>query len=537
MFLANIEGEYEMQQIKILDCTLRDGGYINNWRFGKNKISDIIRNLEKAKVDIIECGFIRDIKYVEDSSVFSSMKQLAQVIYPKKHGTLYAIMVEQHNFKCELIDDNNGDSADLIRLTFRRNEWVDARDTARILINKGYQVCIQPVGTAAYDDESLIALIKDVNSIKPYAFYLVDTLGIMYRNDVQRLFYLIDNNLSKDIILGFHSHNNLQMSFADAQKLIELASQRRLIIDTSCYGMGRGVGNLNTELFMDYINSSIAQKYSIMPVLRIIDKDLMSIYAEQRWGYDLPYFLSATVKCHPNYASHLLKKDTLSIDRIEKLLYLIPIDSRNEYNAELIERMYHDFQNCHVDDVHSIAVLKNEINKRKVLVLGAGYSLVCWNKKINRMIENFNLYTISTNFVSDLFKINALFISNEKRFSMISDEISKDKTLLITSNLNKDIKNPSAVFDYDSLLGEGDASDNAGAMLIRVLKKVGVEQLYLAGFDGFDVDADSNYYYSNYKKAMDYDTVTQKNSEISKQLKSALEGLNYELLTPTKYEI
>ena len=95
---------------------------------------------------------------------------------------------------------------------------------------------MQPVGTTNYDDESLLKLIKDVNELKPFAFYLVDTLGVMYRHDMRKLFYLIDSNLSMSIKLGFHSHNNLQMSFANAQEMMRLAKRRKIIIDSSCYG-------------------------------------------------------------------------------------------------------------------------------------------------------------------------------------------------------------------------------------------------------------------------------------------------------------
>lgn len=172
----------------------------------------------------------------------------------------------------------------------------------------------------------------------------LDTLGIMYQHDMRRFFYLIDNNLAKNICLGFHSHNNLQMSFANAQEMIRLNHQRTIIIDSSCYGMGRGVGNLCTELLTDYINSNIGQRYSMLPVLNIVDKFLMPIYAEHRWGYDLPYFLAATVKCHPNYAAYLLRKETLSIEKIEKLLSLIPLENRAEFDSELIEEMYVNMQ-------------------------------------------------------------------------------------------------------------------------------------------------------------------------------------------------
>ena len=141
---------------------------------------------------------------------------------------------------------------------------------------------------------------------------------------------------------------------------------------------------------------------------------------------------------------------------------------------------------------------------------------------------------ISTNFIPENYIINAVFISNEKRLDTLDFE-TVDK-VIATSNLREGIQS-ALFFNYSSLLGEGDASDNAGAMLIRILKKSNVKKVYLAGFDGFDVDSSANYAVATFKKSLDYNTVKKKNENISKQLKLALNGVEYEVLTPTRYEI
>lgn len=521
--------------VKVLDCTLRDGGYINNWNFGTKEINGIINNLVKSKVDIIECGFIRDVDYQTGSSVFTSMEQVEKFIQPKNPEILYAIMIEQHNYDPTLISLNAGKSVDIVRLTFRKKEWKEAKKTAIELRDKGYKVCIQPVGTATYDDKSLLNLIKDVNEINPFAFYLVDTLGTMYRHDMHKFFCLIDNNLNKDIMLGYHSHNNLQMSFSNAQEMMRLNKQRTIILDSSCYGMGRGVGNLATELIMDYINHNVCQRYLLSPILDIVDKYLMSIYAEQRWGYDLPYFLSATANCHPNYATYLMGKETLSIERIEKLLSLIPIDSRSEYNATLIEQLYINMQTYDIADSDALKSLESAIGSKSVLIVGSGISIETQKKDVDNIVSKYNPYIITTNFITDTLVADALFVSNEKRIASLN--LDNINTILVTSNLQNKVENNVLLFNYSSLLGEGDASDNAGAMLIRLLKKVNVKKIFLAGFDGFEVDSSENYYVADYKKALDFNTVQKKNKDISKQLKSALSGIDYEIITKTKYEI
>ena len=519
-----------MRNIRILDCTLRDGGYINSWKFGKKCIYGTIRCLEDANIDIIECGFIREQPEDEDSSVFSSMQAVADVIYPKSKDVLYTVMVEHHNNVYHLIPEYDGAGADIIRVTFRIKEWEEAKNGIEEIMKKGYKVCVQPVGTTNYDDEALLRLLKDVNRINPFAFYLVDTLGVMYIHDMRKFFYLIDSHLSQNINLGFHSHNNLQMSFSNAQEMMRLAYKRNIIIDVSCYGMGRGVGNLPTELLADYININIGKRYKLIPILNIIDKYLMPIYAEHRWGYDLPYFLAATTKCHPNYASHLMKKETLDIEHIEKILSLIPHENRKEFNEELVESLYIDLQSAEIDDSESYRVLGDRIMDKQVVILGPGHSIIDEHEHLVRDVKG--KYVICVNFVADAIPTDALFVSNEKRVGEIND--ISDLYLISTSNIK--LQN-STVFNYSSLLGEGEACDNAGAMLIRILKRIGIKRIYLGGFDGFDVNSASNYAMDEYKTPMDLDDIIKKNNDIGIQLKESLVGVDYKVLTKTKYDI
>ena len=228
-------------------------------------------------------------------------------------------------------------------------------------------------------------------------------------------------------------------------------------------------------------------------------------------------------------------KETLSIERIEKLLSLIPIDSRSEYNATLIEQLYINMQTYDIADSDALKSLESAIGSKSVLIVGSGISIETQKKDVDNIVSKYNPYIITTNFITDTLVADALFVSNEKRIASLN--LDNINTILVTSNLQNKVENNVLLFNYSSLLGEGDASDNAGAMLIRLLKKVNVKKIFLAGFDGFEVDSSENYYVADYKKALDFNTVQKKNKDISKQLKSALSGIDYEIITKTKYEI
>lgn len=525
-----------MKKISILDCTLRDGGYINQWNFGRNAIVNIIEDLNAANIDIIECGFLEDCEYDPDVSVFSCVSQITPLITPKKPDTMYVAMIALGDIQPEQILPYDGTSIDGIRLTFHKHEWEDARETALALMDKGYQVFIQPVGTTSYSDRELLKLIEDVNSLRPFALYLVDTLGVLYRHDMLRFFYLIDHNLDRDIRVGFHSHNNLQLSFSNAQELMRVESPREIIIDASVYGMGRGVGNLSTELLAEYINVNMQVKYAIIPLLSIADKYLMSIYAQQRWGYDLPYFLSATEGCHPNYASFLLSKGTLSMEDISKVLSLLPMDRRDLYDAQLIGQLYLAYQSYQIEDSQTLEQMSQAIQGKKVLILAPGATLKTHTGQITDYVEKENPYIVTVNFDGGVFKADMMFVSNRKRLASMNN-IHKNSFVVATSNLAKDLPKNVHLVNYSSYVGEGRAADNAGAMLIRILKTVGVGEIAMAGFDGFTADSASNYCVSNYMRSIDRTDAEIKNQNIGRQLRLALSGIAYQFITPTKYEV
>ena len=175
------------------------------------------------------------------------------------------------------LEPYRGTGIEGIRLTFHKKEISQAVSWAQILMEKGYRVFMQPVGTVFYSDMELLQLVERINELSPYAFYIVDTLGSMYRNDVSHRFYVIDKNMKPGIHIGFHGHNNLQLAFSNAQILGKIQTKRTLILDASVYGMGRGAGNLPTELITQYINRNIASRYDVSMVMGIYDEYIAPI--------------------------------------------------------------------------------------------------------------------------------------------------------------------------------------------------------------------------------------------------------------------
>lgn len=330
--------------IKILDCTLRDGGYINNWKFGYENIIQIISNLFDSKIEYIECGFLKETLYNPDKSIFSSIDNLFQLSNKTITNQKLALMINFGEYSLDKLPDNENKNI-LLRISFKKENYVEAIEYCKEIKNKGYDISLNPMSTISYNKNELLELIKQSNSLNPSIFTIVDTNGEMKEKDVLSLFYLIENNLNKNISLGFHSHNSLKLSFINTQKLLKQNTKRTIVIDSTIFGMGRGAGNLCSEVLIQYINENYKNQYNIIPILKTIEEQINPIFEKAPWGYSVPYHLAAINSCHPNYATYLIKKQTLPIEIINKILKSIPQDKKSSYNKEIVESLYNNALN------------------------------------------------------------------------------------------------------------------------------------------------------------------------------------------------
>lgn len=522
-----------MRRIKILDCTLRDGGYVNNWHFGKNAIAKIIQQLTNAGVDIIECGFLEQCDYDEDCSFFNHVDQIGRFIPEKRKSTIYVAMTRLGNYSIELLPPYDGKSIDGIRVSFHYNEFEDAMDFCYQIKDKGYKVFLQPVGTTSYCDEMLLSLINLVNKLKPYSFYIVDTLGLMHREDVLRFFYLINHNLDKCIHMGFHSHNNLQLSYSNCQSLTALECDRTLSLDASVYGMGRGAGNLNTELMANFLNTHQSHRYEIEPLLEIIDEYIAKIKATANWGYSVPYYLAAINGCHPNYATYLSSKQRLTIKNISTILRSIEVNKRSLFDKNLAEKKYLEFQSREIDDKQSLLILKNQLEGKTVLVLAPGPSINKYKDQILHFAEQEDCVTISVGFVPQFIECDYTFISNLKRYHTTFNPTNREINLIYTSNLDITEGNR-LVVNYSSLLSENDLiMDNTAIMLLNLLMKLGPSNVVLAGLDGYTENGIN--FYQERLSMSNQDNATMLNNAMALRIKEISSSLPIRFLTPSLY--
>ncbi|MBC5690627.1 aldolase catalytic domain-containing protein [Mediterraneibacter sp. NSJ-55] len=474
----------------ILDCTLRDGGYCNEWKFGKGNIKKIIGSLVSAKIDFIECGFLKNnFQYDDNATNFENIEQIIPYIGKKDNTKLYLAMVNYGQFDISTLPVYDGTSIDGIRVAFHKKDVKEAIEWCAQIKEKGYKVFIQPMVSMNYTDEEFLKLIHCANEVKPYAFYIVDSFGVMKKNNLIRLFYLVENNLDKDILIGYHAHNNMQLAYSNAQALLEVHSIHSLIIDSSVYGMGRGAGNLNTELITEYLNENFGKAYRLEPLLRIIDSVLSHFYRQTPWGYSLPNYLSAKHNSHPNYASYLDDRKTLTVENINDVFYLMDEEKKNNYDEKYIESLYFQYLDRKAGR-EGLFTLEYLLKGKEIVIIAPGKSVKEEKETVIEWAEKKEFVSISVNFAYEYYDTDFIFVSNVRRYKEL-DKKFKGKWIVTT---NVECAESAIEVGYKNLLNETDCvRDNAVLMLIRLLIISKVKRIYIAGVDGYSMDKDSNY--------------------------------------------
>ncbi|HJB40724.1 MAG TPA: aldolase catalytic domain-containing protein [Candidatus Ruthenibacterium avium] len=520
-----------MNKLHVLDCTLRDGGYCNEWRFGKQNIRKIIQSLTDAEIDVIECGFLTNrVDYHEDVTKFTDLHQVTEFLPAQRGRKKYVVMLNYGEYDVDKIPDRQEGMIDGIRVAFHKKDLKESMELCRRLKAKGYIVFVQAMVSLCYTDQEFMDLIGMVNEFEPYAFYIVDSFGMMKQKNLLRLFYMIEHNLKDNIWIGFHSHNNMQLAYSNAQALVEVQTNRNLVVDSSVYGMGRGAGNLNTELFIEYLNETIGTKYSLKPLLNVIDEILNHFYEKNYWGYSLPNYISAVHCAHPNYSTYWAEKNTLTVEAIDELFSLMPQDKRFEFDKEYAEKLYLQYMESGVQHTAHNDEFVKSVKDQTILLIAPGKSVEVEQEKIKEYVKAHPCVVMSVNFNYQHLDADYLFVSNNRRMKELADH--QGKKLIVTSNIaSEDVY---MKVDYFSLLTPYEAvRDNAGMMAIQFLINSGAKEIVLAGFDGYSKDSSSNYVVEYMEHLMNSAKREAQNEAMRKLIAEHAKQVKIQFLTQT----
>ncbi len=533
-----------MKDIKLLDCTLRDGGFINDWRFGSGDMVNLFERSVSAGIDYIETGFMDErVEFDPDRSMIPDSEGFDRIFGGLDHGSskIFA-MIDYGTCGLSRIKDASDSILDGIRVMIKKKTRSEAIAFCRELKEKGYLVGAQPVSVTGYDDEELKALTEEMNELHPFAMYIVDTYGLLDRSHLLHIFRLIDERLRKDIKIGYHAHNNFQLAFSNSVALMEEAGDRGIIIDGSAYGMGKSAGNCPLELLTAYMNENNGSSYHTSQILEMIDTCILKTYEKSPWGYQMQYFLCANNDCHPKYAQYLLRKKTLSVKQVDEILSKIEPGERLAFNQSYIDEIYVDYQRKNINDEVALSDLRKKFaGYDEVLLLGPAPSVSERKEEIRKYILDKKPLKISINFLPGDIPSDMLFLTNSKRYLQLSSKLKDrekggDIPVIATSNVTSAEEEFDYQVDYASLIDESfEIPDNSLPMLLRLLKKTGVKKVSLAGFDGYIREAGRNYSDPGMEYEFAADYAVRLNEYTGNEIRKLSEHMDIEFITPSKY--
>lgn len=334
-----------MKSIRILDCTLRDGAQVNEARFGEKAVRDISQNLADAGIDIIECGFIKECEFEPGRTYYPQPSDMVPYLPKKKNKEqLLAALMDFGRYDVDNLEECDGTSIDLIRVSFFEWNLDEVKDFIMKVKNKGYLVSIQPMDTFSYTDDDLEKVIDIANEVKPFMLAMVDTYSIADEDAVDRIYTKYRERLNKDIKIGFHSHNNQLNSFGLVKHFIKISEPDRDIeCDASLFGMGRGGGNLNTEIFTEYLNRIGLKNYNIKNILDMVDQYSLEFKKKYEWGYSMPMLYAGLYGVHVFTTAYLENKPGVTSYDLKCMFEMLDDFKKKRYDYDYLDQIYDEY--------------------------------------------------------------------------------------------------------------------------------------------------------------------------------------------------
>ena len=330
-------------KIEILDCTIRDGGYLNKWNFSDEQVINCFKAGSESGFDYVELGFRSSKKIFDDNKygkwIFCSEEDLRLVFNSVDKASKISIMVRPENVEIDNFIKSENSVIDMIRVVITDPSYIPkACKYANRLKYLGYTVGLNPIRIDSYTERDLRNYFSKISEHKPEIdyFFIADTYGSIDLKKLKKLFDIYNeeffNKQSSPIKLGFHGHNNLQDAILKADSSIKMGFN---MLDSCMFGLGRGPGNLCSELLIGELQKINSDKYNILPLLIYIDRYIHS-YKNNTTNnldcrYNLIYVMTGLLTIHPDYGEYLLKsKEKYQIEKIWDVFNKLVVSNKND---------------------------------------------------------------------------------------------------------------------------------------------------------------------------------------------------------------
>ncbi len=295
------------EKIKVLDCTIRDGGLVNKHDFDFRFVRAVYKALAESGIDYMEIGYKNSKKLFSDKEYgawkFCEDDDIKRVIEGIESDMKISVMVDVDRVDVDDVKPRKESPVSMIRVA----SYVKDIDKAIALVNnfadKGYETTVNIMAISrALDNELNEALEQLEKESKAQVIYIVDSFGSLYQETVEFLVKKAKSIL-KTKEVGMHAHNNQQLAFGNT---IEAIIHDANFVDATVYGLGRAAGNCPLELILAFLKNP---KFDIRPVLDLISKEFIPLREKLEWGYIIPYAITGFLDEHPRAAIALRESD------------------------------------------------------------------------------------------------------------------------------------------------------------------------------------------------------------------------------------
>ena len=294
------------KEIKVLDCTVRDGGLMNNWQFSDDFVRSVYNACVEAGVDYMEIGYLSSEKAFDRNVVgpwkFCSDKDLRRIVGDNHTSLKLSAMADIGRIDLEDIPMASDSLLDMIRVACYVHQVDKAIELAHHCMDKGYEVCINLMAVSTVNEVDLDEALSDIAKSRVPTFYAVDSYGSMYSETVQHLVRKYKEALpGKEI--GIHAHNNMQLAMSNTITAIQ---EGCTMLDATLLGLGRGAGNCHLEILVAFLKNP---KYRLLPLLQAIQDHIHPLQKTIDWGYHIPYLVTGALNEHPRSAMAWMDSD------------------------------------------------------------------------------------------------------------------------------------------------------------------------------------------------------------------------------------
>jgi len=525
--------------IKLLDCTLRDGGYYNNWDFEKDLIEDYLQAMESLQIDFVEIGF-RSLKNegFKGGLAYSSDSFLKNLTIPSGLINKIGVMINgseisdlKNQSSClESLFSPKADSPiSLVRIACHVHEFKDCLPASKWLKQKGYLVGFNLMQVANQSLEKITELAKAANSYPIDVLYFADSMGSLNSNQMKEIIGAFQKTWKKEI--GIHTHDNIGQA---VNNTIEAVKSNITWVDSTVTGMGRGPGNAQTEYVILALAKYRKNQGNFIKLLELISKYFQPMKNSYGWGINTFYYLAGQYGIHPSYIQHMLQDKRYCEEDIVAVIDFLKIDGGKKFNTETLETARHFYSDKPKGKWNPITLLKD----KDVLILGSGPGVKKYRSAIEKYIEEAKPYVMALNTQSNINQnlINARIACHPVRLLSDSKEHMKLSQPLIMpfsmlpEAMTKDLKKKE-ILDFGVQISKKGFKFHKNycelpislvfAYALAVANSGEANKIILAGFDGYNAE-DSR------RKEMDHIITTYKEYTNAVTLQS---------ITPTLYEI